>query len=72
MTILQAMLLHLKKVSKKDLKSKKQKQKGGNNNNNKNNKKAGKQTIKAPKGCKIGRKTVWEQYDSVWETSQVR
>ena len=65
------MLLHLKNVSKKDLKSRKQK-KGGEINNNDNSKKAGKQTIKAPKGYKIGRKTVWEQYDSVWETSQVK
>lgn len=43
-----------------------------NNNNNNNSKKVGKQTIKAPKGYKIGRKTVWEQYDSVGETSQVK
>lgn len=64
------MLLHLKNVSKKDLKSRKQKK--GEINNNDNSKKAGKQTIKAPKGYKIGRKTVWEQYDSVWETSQVK
>ena len=35
---------------------------------NNNSKKAGKQTIKAPKGYKMGRKTIWEQYDSVWET----
>lgn len=65
------MLLHLKKVSKEDLKSRKQKKRGEINNNN-NSKKAGKQTIKAPKGYKIGRKTVWEQYDSVLETSQVK
>lgn len=57
MKILKVMLLHLKKVSKKDLKSRKQK-KGGEINNNNNSKKAGKQTIKAPKGYKIGRKTV--------------
>lgn len=66
------MLLHLKKVSKKDLKSRKQKKGGEINNNNNNSKKAGKQTIKAPKGYKIERKTVWEQYDSVLETSQVK
>lgn len=65
------MLLHLKNVSKKDLKSRKQKKRGEINNNN-NSKKAGKQTIKALKGYKIGRKTVWEQYDSVLETSQVK